>query len=59
MSMTYAQLERVISEMTDKEKQQDVTIYSVNDAEYYPAQYIKINTVNDVLDEGHYYIEHF
>ena len=59
MSITYKQLANIISEMTDEEKQQNVTIYSVNDAEYYPAQYIKINTVGDVLDEGHYYIEHF
>lgn len=55
--MTYCQLIRQLSNLTNDKLDNDVTVYSRVEDEYYPARSLNLSTVDcDVLDEGHPFI---
>lgn len=56
--MNYRQLLNVLERLTDEELNQDITIYSISDDEFFPARALGIANKQDtdVLDEGHLYI---
>ncbi len=57
--MTYRELAKMISHMTEEQKDQDVTVYVSGVGEYYPliGDYPFVTAAaNDTIDEGHYYM---
>lgn len=61
-SMTYRELAKKIADMTDEQKDSDVTIYFGDIDEFFPLE-CKIRVVNDdedpaagILDNGHHYL---
>jgi hypothetical protein len=57
--MNYRELAILIATMTEEQKDQTATVYVSGVDEYYPLvndHPIVTSTVDDVLDEGHYYM---
>lgn len=57
MPFTFAQLAKIISEMTDEQKNSDVTVYDNNSDEYFQAQSVEYCN-NGVLDNNHPFISY-
>jgi hypothetical protein len=56
--MTYADLFKKLSAMTDAQRLQTVTIHSGIDDEFFAVDSFLISdSSNDVLDPGHFYME--
>lgn len=55
--MTYQQLLNQLSEFTPEQLQMDVTIYDPSSEEYFGIGNLRIAIDNDVLDNGHLYVE--
>ena len=56
--MTYRELADLIENMTDEQKDQDVTVFVAEQNEYYPLvkDFPVCQSDGDVLEEGHYYL---
>lgn len=56
--MTYNDLYRALSQMTDSERMQTVTVHLAFEDEFYPvnSDLMKSDSTNDVLDPGHFYL---
>jgi len=58
MNLTYRQLQEAIAQMTDEQKDCNVTYYDVNVREYFALEELEYSMEedNDVLDDGHPYL---
>lgn len=54
---TYRELAKRISQMTDEQKDSNVTVHVQSNDEWHPVQSIEITNVCDVLDDNHLYLE--
>lgn len=53
--MNYAELKKILSDMTHEELAQTVTAYINCDDEFVPISSVLVTTESDVLDAGHIY----
>lgn len=51
--MTYKELAKSISNMTEDQQNCDVTVYVEGLDEFYPVKVLDFQDISDVLDEGH------
>lgn len=55
--MTYNELFKKLSLMTDEQRMQTVTVYHWDMDEFYPIESTDISKSTDVLDAGHFFME--
>jgi hypothetical protein len=54
--MNWQQLREMIDGLTDEQLQLNVTVWDMENAEYYPAEVFLINEPCDILDADHPFI---
>ena len=54
--MTYKHLANLIMTLSEEQQNQDVTIYSDCEEEFYPSVSYGIAKEDDVLDKNHFYL---
>lgn len=55
--MTYREYAKQIDGWTDDQKDSDMTVHDSNQDEFFPVTGLNVASVNDVLDEGHPFME--
>lgn len=56
MNITYRQLEQMLSELSEERKDDTVTIYDMEQDEYFPMSSALEDFSGDILDVGHFVI---
>jgi hypothetical protein len=57
--MTYRELAEKIEWMTEQQKDLDVTVFDMNDEEFYALKDLDFVKEDDVLDKGHPFLRTF
>lgn len=55
--MTYREFAMMIGTWTDDQKNSDMSVHDSNQDEYFPVTGVEVSACDDVLDEGHPFLE--